>query len=305
MSVRVNKTSGRSPLLAPARVRESAAAHGISSRLGSEMLRVLIAIVLVVLVAVAVPSASARPATRAPVSVLSSATGSTKARAGDQADLSLMGAASHVLGHRVSTRTVPGVVTATVVQTTGDLSQALRPLRTLRFAGDGPVRHVAVIHVRANVRFQRFAGVGAALTDSSAWLIGTQLSPAARRSLMSQLFGVAGIHLSFLRLPMGSSDFSVAGQPYTYDDLPVGESDVALAHFSIGHDLAYVIPTLQQAVALNPRVEIVAIPWSPPAWMKGNSALNNLGILGRCCPETMGRSRSTLSSFSGPMPRMG
>ena len=105
---------------------------------------------------------------------------------------------------------------------------------------------------------------------------------------MGRLFGSAGINLGFLRIPMGASDFSATGQPYTYDDLPVDESDPTLAQFSVGHDLAYIIPTLQQAVASNPQLEVLANPWSPPAWMKANSGLDNVGHAGTLLPSDYG-----------------
>ena len=78
----------------------------------------------------------------------------------------------------------------------------------------------------------------------------------------------------------GRSDFTRNGQPYTYDDLPAGQTDPGLAHFSITHDQAYIIPALRQALAVNPQTEFLASPWSPPAWMKGNDALGNAGDQG-------------------------
>ncbi len=76
---------------------------------------------------------------------------------------------------------------------------------------------------------------------------------------------------------MGASDFSAKGVPYTYDDVPAGHTDPTLANFSIAHDLAYIIPALRQARALNPHLRLLANPWSPPAWMKANGRLDNVG----------------------------
>src|SRR5438094_5426897 len=36
---------------------------------------------------------------------------------------------------------------------------------------------------------------------------------------------------------------------------------------------AQILPLLRQAKALNPHLQIIASPWSPPAWMKTNSSL--------------------------------
>ena len=114
------------------------------------------------------------------------------------------------------------------------------------------------------------------MTDTAAWLIEDGLPPAARDQLMRRLFGGGrGIHLSFLRLPIGGSDFDRGGAAYTYDDLPPGQTDPQLRDFSIAHDQPYVLPALRAARALDPRLYIEALPWSPPAWMKANGALPN------------------------------
>jgi hypothetical protein len=42
---------------------------------------------------------------------------------------------------------------------------------------------------------------------------------------MQSLFSASGIHLSFLRQPMGASDLALSN--YTYDDLPPGKTDPA------------------------------------------------------------------------------
>ena len=85
---------------------------------------------------------------------------------------------------------------------------------------------------------------------------------------MRSLFDPAtGDGLDYLRQPIGGSDF-VATAPYTYDDLPAGQTDYGQQHFNIAHDQAQILPLLREAKALNPRLQIIASPWSPPAWMK-------------------------------------
>src|SRR5215470_17036420 len=121
--------------------------------------------------------------------------------------------------------------------------------------------------------YQTMDGFGAAITDSSASVL-YGLSPAARDPAMRQLFDPqAGIGVSFLRQPVGSSDFTAAPAHYTYDDVPAGQTDLALAHFSIAHDQAQILPLLRRARQLNPRLSIMATPWSPPAWMKTGDSL--------------------------------
>jgi glucosylceramidase len=165
--------------------------------------------------------------------------------------------------------------TVQVVQTSDDLTQRLARLADLSFGAGRAAPGDRVIDVNDRVRYQSVTGFGAAMTDSSAWLLQARLSPSTRASLIAKLFGAGGIHLNFLRLPMGASDFTRTGMPYSYDDMPPGRSDPLLSHFSVAHDLAYIVPALRQVLAVNPRLQIVANPWSPPAWMKTNGSLSN------------------------------
>lgn len=168
---------------------------------------------------------------------------------------------------------------AEVILTTADLSQRLTRQPDLEFRR-ARAAGVPVIDVNAAVRYQRVTGFGAAMTDTSAWLIETQTPPATRRTLMDELFGADGINLDFVRVPMGASDFTHDGRPYSYDDMPAGASDRPLRHFSIAHDRAYILPALRQVLAEDPHAELLASPWSPPAWMKANDSLSNKGNLG-------------------------
>ncbi|MER5431868.1 discoidin domain-containing protein [Streptomyces sp. NPDC002588] len=128
------------------------------------------------------------------------------------------------------------------------------------------------IKVDDTVKYQKITGFGAALTDSSAYLI-DKLPTSGRNALMQKLFSPsAGIGLSMVRSPMGATDFTATGN-YSYDDMPAGQTDPTLAHFSIKHDAAYIIPELKQALALNPGIKVTSTPWSPPGWMKTSGSM--------------------------------
>lgn len=122
-------------------------------------------------------------------------------------------------------------------------------------AGGSPALTVTVDPSRT---YQRMDGFGAAITDSSAHVL-YQLDPQQRDAVMRDLFEVDG--LSLLRQPMGASDF-VAGPFYTYDNMPPGSTDYAMRHFSIDHDRGQILPLLRRALALNPKLKIIATPWS-------------------------------------------
>ena len=131
-----------------------------------------------------------------------------------------------------------------------------------------------VVRVDATTQYQQMDGFGGSLTDSSAWLIWNKLSASQQTTLMQQLFSPSGgIGISFLRQPMGASDFSASGN-YSYDDTPSGQTDPNLTNFSVKHDAAYIIPLVKQAVSINPTIKVVALPWSPPAWMKSTGTMN-------------------------------
>jgi len=181
----------------------------------------------------------------------------------------------------------PSGPSARVVLTTAGLAYALTPMPPVPF-GPLPAAGVPVIHVDDTARYQRMTGFGAAMTDSSAWLLYTQLPPPIRRLVMNALFSPAGIHLDFVRVPMAASDFTATGQPYSYDDVPSGQTDPDLAQFSIAHDQAYVIPALSQMLSIDPGIEILANPWSPPPWMKSNAAFDNVGGHATLAPASFG-----------------
>jgi glucosylceramidase len=163
-----------------------------------------------------------------------------------------------------------------VVQTDGALGERMARLPDLTWTS-GASSGGVVVDVDDHRYYQQLTGIGAALTDSAAWLI-SKLAPAQRLQLLQELFGTwGGIHLNFLRVPMAASDFTVSPQPYSYDDLPPGDTDPDLAHFSIAHDLAYILPTLRAVLGVDPGVEILANPWTPPAWLKTNDSLANPG----------------------------
>ena len=177
--------------------------------------------------------------------------------------------------------------------TTSDGVNHLTRQSDIQFSGAGSSPTIAVDDTQ---HLQQMDGFGAAITDSSAWLIYNHMSASQRNTLMTNLFGTnasnpTSIGLSFVRIPMGASDFSVTGA-YSYDDLPSGQTDPTLAKFSIAHDTSYILPVLQQAYQLNPSIRFMANPWSPPGWMKTNGSM--IGVVN-------GQTGTLISSDYGPL----
>ena len=112
-------------------------------------------------------------------------------------------------------------------------------------------------------------GFGHALTGGTAQLM-MQMSPAARSALLKELFGKGPgeIGTSYIRVSVGASDMN--DHVYTYDDLPGGQTDPDLKQFSLAPERTDVIPVLKEIIAINPKITILASPWTAPAWMKDN-----------------------------------
>ncbi len=127
-----------------------------------------------------------------------------------------------------------------------------------------------VVKVDVNQKKQPVEGFGASITESSAFLINQKMTEAQIQALVVDLFDpVRGIGLSMLRQPMGATDFTHVGS-YTYDD---GVPDPSLERFSVARDEADIVPLLRLAQTINRDLKIIAVPWSPPAWMKSNNKL--------------------------------
>jgi glucosylceramidase len=162
--------------------------------------------------------------------------------------------------------------------TTADRARVLAREPEGRFEQQAPLK--TVIDVDPARRYQAMVGFGAAVTDSSAWLLATRLDEARRTALLRELFGRdGGLGLSFTRISIGASDFSL--KHYSLDDPPDGAPDPDLEHFSIEPNRAELLPVLRAARTINPDLRIVASPWSPPGWMKTSKSM----VHGRLLPQ--------------------
>jgi glucosylceramidase len=164
----------------------------------------------------------------------------------------------------------PPAASAHVWITTADGADKLSDLGTVNFS-TAPSTAPTVV-VDPTLTYQTMQGFGGAITDSSASVLYT-LPAAQRAQVMASLFSpVTGDGLDYLRQPIGGSDM-IATAPYSYDDLAAGQTDYTMQHFSVAHDQAQILPLLREAKALNPRLQVIASPWSPPAWMKSSGSL--------------------------------
>ena len=121
------------------------------------------------------------------------------------------------------------------------------------------------IDVDESQTFQTIDGFGFTLTGGSAYVI-NRMNSAEKAALLKELFSTNETAISYLRISIGASDLNET--TFTYDDMPQGQTDVDLTHFSLNPDKQDVIPLLKEILSINPKIKILATPWSPPLWMK-------------------------------------
>lgn len=173
-----------------------------------------------------------------------------------------------------SSRDEPAEVNGKVTlwTTTGNQTKLLAKDTTVSLVQKQQNNQGITITLEEHETLQEMEGFGAALTESSAYLMHTKLNTSQRKELIRELFTRdTGIGISYLRVTMGASDFSL--EDFTYNDRPMGETDPSLEHFSIAKDQRYLIPVLKEILEASPRIRIMATPWSAPAWMKTNGKL--------------------------------
>jgi len=139
------------------------------------------------------------------------------------------------------------------------------PLQFSKSTGEEPT-----IEIDDQKTFQTIDGFGFALTGGSAQHL-AHMIPVERSALLKELFAVdaKNIGISYLRISIGSSDLN--DHVFSYDDMAAGETDPGLVKFSLAPDRAELIPILKEILAINPKIQILGSPWSPPAWMKTNN----------------------------------
>jgi glucosylceramidase len=154
---------------------------------------------------------------------------------------------------------------------TEDLKHTLTTCAELPFSSGGPDGKPCVL-VDGTATYQNILGLGSSLEHSTCYNLSLLPIDRRERAMESIVHTTKGIGMSLMRICIGTPDFT-ASPWYTYDDMPPGQKDPELKHFSIAKDREYVLPILKLAVKLNPQIQFVASPWSPPGWMKTNDRI--------------------------------
>jgi glucosylceramidase len=133
---------------------------------------------------------------------------------------------------------------------------------------DKPNMEIATtIFLEPNVRYQEIEGFGAAMTGSSCYNL-LHMSAENRAAILKETFDtVSGDGYSYIRISLGCSDFSL--EEFTHCDTP------GIENFAIHElDKRDLWPVLREILAINPKVKILASPWTCPRWMKVNNLID-------------------------------
>jgi len=130
-----------------------------------------------------------------------------------------------------------------------------------------------LVRVYPEFRGQSIIGFGGAITEAAASVY-AGMPDETRQALIAAYFGPEGNAYTLCRTHVQSCDFSLGS--YTYLHRPW---DRGIRHFSLSRDLRYLVPMLRDATAADPRLQLLASPWSPPSWMKTNHLMRGGGHL--------------------------
>ncbi|WP_067619857.1 glycoside hydrolase family 30 protein [Alicyclobacillus acidiphilus] len=163
--------------------------------------------------------------------------------------------------------------TAKVIQTARDTGDRLSEISPLVFVEDNETWR-GFIKIYPDVRYQEIEGFGGAFTEAAAVTLAKMSEDVQQQVLQSYFHPTLGIGYSLCRTHIHSCDFALGN--YTY----VTDGDTELASFSVSRDEEALIPMIRGAMGVEgASFRLFASPWSPPAWMKTNGAMNGGGRL--------------------------
>lgn len=126
------------------------------------------------------------------------------------------------------------------------------------------------IKLYPNLKHQVIQGIGGCFNEIGGEAL-LSLDKSQQKEVMEALFNpVTGSGFDMCRMSIGSSDFGI--DAYSFSEVA---DDYDMKKFSLKREKEYMLPFIQQAVAVNKNLRIFGSPWSPPAWMKGSGVMDN------------------------------
>lgn len=159
----------------------------------------------------------------------------------------------------------------TVVESCQGLDTHLAPASPLLFYPDTSEQEMHLLQIYTDIEAQQLEGFGGAFSQSAADVY-QRMTPKDQQELINLLFSKEeGLGYNCGRIPIGACDFSRGN--YTYSDTEDSIFDRAAL------EMEPMIPFVRDAKCLCPELELIAAPWSPPAWMKSNGHMCHGGHL--------------------------
>ncbi len=164
---------------------------------------------------------------------------------------------------------------AQVYVTTGTMSKLMMRETSIEFVDYDDSSYNTTVMVDVENKYQNFYGYGASLTHSSAYLLMQEGAEEVRKEMLNELFGTDGARFNFVRVPIGASDYIEGKTFFSCCDIPnPDDEDMELKSFSLEKD-KNIIAVLKEIVTINPEINVIAVPWSAPAWMKTSGRLTS------------------------------
>jgi glucosylceramidase len=136
------------------------------------------------------------------------------------------------------------------------------------------VGNMQVVNLYPDVTYQKIRGFGGAFTESAGYTL-SNLSKDKQKEIAEAYFGESGIGYTLGRTHINSCDFSLGNYAYVEDS-----QDTDLDTFTRERDQLYIVPFIRMAQQVSrEKIEFLASPWSPPAFMKTNNEMNHGGKL--------------------------
>ena len=158
--------------------------------------------------------------------------------------------------------------TSEVRLTTGDQESLFKKIDDI-VASDHQEEGSALIDVNTSSSLAPVKMFGAALTHASAHQLMLDKKGDQRKAILEDLFTSKGADFNAIRVPIGASDFHAEEHVFTCCDTK-GSEDNLLEHFTLEHD-EEIIQVIKEIYTMKKDLQIIAVPWSAPEWMKVNT----------------------------------
>jgi len=155
------------------------------------------------------------------------------------------------------------------------LSSITGPVKAYNAPGSGQTGWDLSIDDSSAGHKQNITGFGAAITDATVVSMNS-LNSTLLNDVLTNLMTSSGANFALMRHTIGSSDLSPA-PAYTYDDAG-GNVDTSLSSFNLGDSGNAMAKFIANLRSINSDLQVLGSPWSAPAWMKVNDALDESGV---------------------------